>query len=200
MLVPCRRSARSETSSRMMRRMCARPFFGGTNFSIRSVKRISPTLSLFLMAEKASTAQISAAISFFIACHGAELPGAAEVHDEHDGQLPLLLEDLDEGVVEAGGDVPVDRPDVVAVLVLPHLGELHPAPLEDAVVFPGEDLVDDAPGLDLDLPDLLQQLSSVHSGGLRCAMPSARMLTGLRSCSGSPATICSEVTSSASAS
>ena len=39
---------------------------GGTNFSIRSLKMMSPTLSLFVIAENASTAQISTATSPFI--------------------------------------------------------------------------------------------------------------------------------------
>ena len=59
-------SASNDTSSRMIRSMWARPFFGGTNVSILSVKSISPTLSLFLIAEKARTAHISAAISFLV--------------------------------------------------------------------------------------------------------------------------------------
>ena len=39
---------------------------GGTNFSIRSLNRISPTLSLLVMALNARIAQISAATSSFI--------------------------------------------------------------------------------------------------------------------------------------
>ena len=39
--------------------MCCLPFLGGINFSILSVKNITPTLSLLLIAEKESTADIS---------------------------------------------------------------------------------------------------------------------------------------------
>ena len=42
------------------------PFLGGITFSTRSVKVSIPTLSLFCVAEKAITEQISAAISLFI--------------------------------------------------------------------------------------------------------------------------------------
>ena len=42
---------------------CFVPFLGGTNFSTRSVKMMSPMRSLFLMAENASSAAISAATS-----------------------------------------------------------------------------------------------------------------------------------------
>ena len=46
--------------------MCERPFFGGMNFSIRSLKKMQPTLSLFSAAEKASTAAISVMMFFLI--------------------------------------------------------------------------------------------------------------------------------------
>ena len=60
-----RPSGTNPTSSRMIIRMCERPFFGGMNFSMRSLKKIQPTLSLFSDAEKASTAAISV-ITFFL--------------------------------------------------------------------------------------------------------------------------------------
>ncbi len=41
-------------------------FLGGMNFSTLSLKKISPTLSLLLMAEKASTAAISVINSFSV--------------------------------------------------------------------------------------------------------------------------------------
>ena len=49
----------------MMARIWLRPFFGGMNFSIRSEKKMQPTLSLFSEAEKASTAAISVCRFFF---------------------------------------------------------------------------------------------------------------------------------------
>ena len=54
-------------SSRMMRNTCIRPLAGGINSSTRSEKSISPTLSLFPMAEKASVAQISVTMSRLVA-------------------------------------------------------------------------------------------------------------------------------------
>src|SRR5256884_684231 len=49
----------------MSRSVCDRPFFGGIKSSTRSVKRISPTLSLFRIALKASRQATSAASSRF---------------------------------------------------------------------------------------------------------------------------------------
>ena len=45
--------------------MCLRPFFGGMYFSILSEKKMTPILSLFCMALKASVAAISVTISRF---------------------------------------------------------------------------------------------------------------------------------------
>ena len=47
--------------------MCLRPFCGGMNFSILSLKNITPILSLFWIAEKASVAANSVITSCFIA-------------------------------------------------------------------------------------------------------------------------------------
>jgi hypothetical protein len=46
--------------------MCDFPLFGAMNFSTSSENMMSPTLSLLRMAENASTAQISVAISIFV--------------------------------------------------------------------------------------------------------------------------------------
>ena len=53
--------------SRMMNKMCLRPFFGGMYFSILSEKNITPILSLFCIALNANVAAISAATSRFVA-------------------------------------------------------------------------------------------------------------------------------------
>ena len=50
-----------------MRSACAFPFRGGMNFSMRSVNRMAPTLSLFFIAEKARIALTSTATSRFSA-------------------------------------------------------------------------------------------------------------------------------------
>ena len=52
------------------------PLWGGMNFSIRSVKSIRPTLSLFLIALNASTAPNSAASSFLVVLTVPKLPEA----------------------------------------------------------------------------------------------------------------------------
>ena len=44
--------------------------------------------------------------------------------------------------------------EVVAVLVGPHFGELHPLPPEHRAILAGEQGGDDAPGPEFDGPDL----------------------------------------------
>src|SRR5205085_10003878 len=85
---------------------------------------------------------------------GAEVRAAAAIDEQHDGQLALLDEALDEGVAHAGGDVPVDGADVVAGLVLAHLLEGDAGALEDAVVLAAEQVLDGTPGQALEVTDL----------------------------------------------
>ena len=56
---------------------------------------------------------------------------AAQVHQEHHGQLAFLDEFFDERMVHARGDVPIDGAHVVARLIFAHLVEIHSLPLED---------------------------------------------------------------------
>ena len=84
--------------------------------------------------------------------------GAGHVQKEQHGQLALLHELLDVERTGPGGDVPVHRADVVAGVVLAHLGKFHPLPLEGAEVSAGEPLGDQLPRRDLDAPDPPEQL------------------------------------------
>ena len=86
----------------------------------------------------------------------AEVVGTRHVDEQHHRHLTLFLEDLDERFVEAGGDIPVDVADVVAVLVLAHLAEGHTTPFEGAVVLSREDVVREASRLNLDFADFLE--------------------------------------------
>ena len=52
--------------------------------------------------------------------------------------VPLLGEALDEGPSDACGHVPIDGPDVVPRLVLPHLRELDPPSMKRRVIVPRE--------------------------------------------------------------
>jgi hypothetical protein len=65
-------------------------------------------------------------------------------------------------VPERRGDVPVDRADVVARLIEPHLGELHAAALEDALVLSGEQIGHQVARADLDLADGSELLAGQH--------------------------------------
>ena len=86
---------------------------------------------------------------------GTEVETAADVNQQHHRQLAFLLEDLDIRLSEAGRHVPFDVANVVAVLVLAHLGESHAAPLEGRVILARKDVATQATSFNLDLPDLL---------------------------------------------
>jgi hypothetical protein len=88
----------------------------------------------------------------------AELLRAGHVHHEQEGQVPLLDELLHVGRAHPRGDVPVDRAHLVARGVLPDLGELHAAALEDGVVGPADPGLEDHLRPDLDAPDLPEGL------------------------------------------
>ncbi len=127
---------RKVMSSRMMRRIWLRPFLGGINFSMWSLKSSTPTLSLLAIEAVAS----------------------AHVHQQHHRQLTLLLEHLHVGMRQTGRHIPVDIAHVVAILVLTHLAEGHTTPLEGRVVLAAEHLLRQPPRLYLYLADLLYNL------------------------------------------
>ena len=86
---------------------------------------------------------------------GTEVEAAADVNQQHDRQLSFLLEDLDIRLSETCRDVPLNVADVIAVLVLAHLGESHAAPFEGRVILARKDVAAQATRLNLDPPDLL---------------------------------------------
>ena len=92
----------------------------------------------------------------------AEVERAADVDEQHDGQLALFLKDLDVGTVETCRHIPVNVAHVVAVLVLAHLAEGHTAPLEGGMVLPRKDVGAQSTGFDFNLPYLFQYLSGFH--------------------------------------
>ena len=88
-----------------------------------------------------------------------------DVDEEHRGQLPLLLKDLDVGGPHPGGHVPVDGANLVSMLISPVLAEGHATALERAVVFTGKDLVAQAAGTQFHPPDAPDQLCGFHAQG-----------------------------------
>ena len=113
------------------------------------------------MAEKAIVALSSVTSSRFV-CQWVPRLCDALVHEQHHRHLPFFAEKLDKRPAGAGGDVPVDRPHVVADLVGPDLFELDPAPFERRVPLAGEQLVDDVPRVDLDAANLLDDFAWQH--------------------------------------
>src|SRR5580704_13408268 len=89
----------------------------------------------------------------------AEGIGTAAVDQEDDGELPLLDVAPHVGRGRPRGDRPVDRPDVVAELVLAHVGELDATALEDAPVLSGEYVADESPEAQLQPADVVDDLA-----------------------------------------
>src|SRR5256885_8160473 len=87
-----------------------------------------------------------------------KLARAGLIHHEEQGDLALLVEGLHEGMPHPRRHVPVDRAEVVPLLVLAHFGELDALAAEDRAVFAGEQRVDEIPGAELDPLDLPQHL------------------------------------------
>ena len=87
-----------------------------------------------------------------------EIARGADVDHEHDGQLAFFGEFFYESMSEPRGDVPIDRADFVAGLVFAYIFEIHPSPLEDAVVIAGKSRLHEPLGFDLEGADLLQDL------------------------------------------
>jgi hypothetical protein len=136
-----RRVSSAASTSRTRRMTAVLPLRGGINFSIRSLKRINPTLSWFLIAESARRQVISAATSAFV-----RFPDPKQC----------------ERMPHSRRHVPVYRADIVAGHVLADFIEFHPLPFEHGVVFPGNALVNKAIGEHLDLPDLPHQFFCVN--------------------------------------
>ena len=96
------------------------------------------------------------------AIDGAEVAGAAGIHQEHDGQLALFNIAFDERFAHAGGHVPINIADFVANLVRAHLIEFHAVSFEDGVVLPGEAVVHQAAGADFDAANFAEQVGGEH--------------------------------------
>ena len=93
---------------------------------------------------------------------GPEGAGGAHIREDHDRELALFLEKLHVRVAHPRGHVPIFAPHVIPYLILPHLLELHAASFENAVVFTREDIPDDAVGVYLYPPYLLENFFWNH--------------------------------------
>ena len=85
----------------------------------------------------------------------AEVARRRDVHREHQRQLALLAELLDERPARARGDIPVDRAYLISGDVLADLVEVDAAATERRVVATGERVVDEHAGAQLELADLV---------------------------------------------
>src|SRR6266511_2234057 len=82
------------------------------------------------------------------------------VHDEEERQLAFFHERFDERMAHPRRDVPVDGPEVVALLVGTHLRELDPLAAEDGAVLAGEEGIDEVTRPQLDPLHVLQHFAS----------------------------------------
>ena len=139
--------------------MCERPFFGGMKSSTRSVKRSRPTLSLFRIALKASRQATSAASSRFDCVALPKFPEALTSTTSITVSSRSSVNFFTNAVPEPRRDVPIDRANFVAGLILAHVFEVHPASFENAVVIAGEGGLDQTLGFDLERADFLENLA-----------------------------------------
>jgi nitrite reductase/ring-hydroxylating ferredoxin subunit len=65
-------------------------------------------------------------------------------------------------IVSAEGTDPVDRPNLIPRLIFADIFEVHPAPLEDAMIITRKDGLDETFGFDLESADLIKYLGGVH--------------------------------------
>ena len=148
--------------SRSSRRTCRGPLFGGTKRSTSEENATRPTRSLLLTAHSARSAASSAAAARLVRIAGAEALTRRDIDDEHDGQFALLDVALDERVAGSRGDVPVDRPHIVAGLVFADLLERQPRPLERGVILAAQERLHEPPGTEVEPADLPEHIGGKH--------------------------------------
>src|SRR5262249_446527 len=85
----------------------------------------------------------------------AKISRRAYVHNQHDGQLAFFGEFFYKCVTHSRGDIPINRTNFIARLILTHVFKIHSASFEDAMVVPGERGFDQAARLDLKCADFL---------------------------------------------
>ena len=90
-----------------------------------------------------------------------EIAGGADIQHDHHGHLTLFREFLDIRFPCPRGHIPVDGADLVAGRVGTHLLEVHPAPLEDALILPGKRRLHESPGAELEASDLTENLARI---------------------------------------
>ena len=80
--------------------------------------------------------------------------GAGKIDNQHHSELPLLDKLLDERVVHARRNIPINRADFIAGLVLANFIEVHSLALENAMVLTRQRFIHKPKTAQLDLPNL----------------------------------------------
>ena len=87
----------------------------------------------------------------------AKRPACRQIHEKHDGELPLFDEALHIRVTHAGGYIPINGTNLIAGSVFANFIKLHPPTFEDTLVFSGKDVVNRFAGIDFDVTNFLCQ-------------------------------------------
>src|SRR4029453_12147454 len=94
--------------------------------------------------------------------NASEISGCANIDNEHHSKLALLCKFFYKSCAQTGGHVPVDRANFIARLVFAHIFKIHSTALKDTMVITRESGFDQTARLDLERPDLFENLSGVH--------------------------------------
>src|SRR5262249_15619407 len=138
----------------------------------------------------------------------AKISGSAHIHDKHYCQLAFLGEFFHKSAAHPRSDVPIDRANFVAWLILAYVFKIHSTTFENAVVIAGERGFDQTARFDFKRANLLKDFGRgfralvIPSGAKRSR--GIQLTGGRHHGTGSPAKIrsmmVSLVTASASAS
>ena len=86
--------------------------------------------------------------------HGTKVTTPRYVDQQHHGQFALFFEHLYIRAHVAGGHIPVDIADIVAVLILAHFAECHTTAFESRMVLSRKNIARQAAGLYFNSPNL----------------------------------------------
>ena len=116
-------------------------FLAGIYFSTLSLNKINPALSLLLIAENASTAQISVIRSFLVWRKVPNKLLALTSTKKVNAQFTFFFKQFAVSVPHSCRNIPLNKPYIVSWLVFPHFFEGHATPFKSGVVFAREQVV-----------------------------------------------------------
>ena len=100
-------------------------------------------------------------LAFFRTC-GTEIAAGGNIHKKHHRELALLLIYLNIWLIVAGGYIPVDIADIIAVLICAHLRERHAATFESRMIFASKDVLGKSACLYFNLANFFYKFIGIH--------------------------------------